>query len=171
MSLKHKKRKRIKNFVIIRDGLQCCYCNIPLTMESLTLEHIVPDSKRGTYNSTNLTIACGPCNNFRGSKPFFEYIKKYNFQPDKIKKYKKLYFNNLKIKVLNIAKEELLKRDSEIPNSLIIEACKILKIKGVDISKFFTLYNFDINLNELTSRSKIKYTFEQIIHLIENDSL
>jgi hypothetical protein len=168
---KQQKRQKIKARVIIRDGLQCCYCNIPLTINSLTMEHIVPDSKRGTYNTTNLTIACQFCNNSRGNKPFFEYIKQFNMQKNKIDKYKKLYFNNLKIKVLNISKEFLIKNNFEVPNKLIFKACDVLKIKLIKFDDIFSIYNFDINLNEPVPRNKIKYVFEQVIHLIENDSL
>ena len=101
------RRKKIREYVINRDGMICCYCDYPLKIEDVTMEHIVPDSRRGTFNSTNLTVACADCNNKRGNKPFFEYCKGFNFSADKILKYKKLYFNNLQIKILNIAKDLL----------------------------------------------------------------
>ena len=162
--------KRIRESVIIRDGLICCYCNKPLTLETVTMEHIVPDSKQGTYNSTNLTVSCADCNNRRGNKPFFEYCKKFDFSKDKLGKYKKLYHSNLRIKILNISKEKCLVEDLAVPNMLIKRACNILRIRMLDFSSYESLYNFDIRFDEPCERRKIKYCFEQLIQLIESDS-
>ncbi|CAB4196878.1 HNHc domain containing protein [uncultured Caudovirales phage] len=164
------RRKKIREYVINRDGMICCYCDYPLKIEDVTMEHIVPDSRRGTFNSTNLTVACADCNNKRGNKPFFEYCKGFNFSADKILKYKKLYFNNLQIKILNIAKEECLKTDIATPNKLIDEACKILKIKKIDFSDYEKTYFFDIFFKEACERRRIKFCFEQLIRIIEADS-
>lgn len=168
-SRESERRKKIREYVINRDGMICCYCDYPLKSEEVTMEHIVPDSRRGTFNSTNLTVACADCNNKRGNKPFFEYCKSFNFSDDKFLKYKKLYFDNLQIKVLNIAKEECLKNDVAVPNSLINEACKILKIKKIDFSNYENTYFFDISFKELCERRRIKFCFEQLIRIIECD--
>lgn len=170
MGLQERKRqKRIKEFVINRDGMICCYCDMPLVLEDITMEHIVPDSKRGTFNTTNLTVSCYKCNNKRGNKPFFEYCKQFNFDYDKLDKYKRLYFNNLRIKVLNIAKEDCIKQDFVIPLDIIKQACHVLKIKSMDFSSFEKSYNFEIKFNEVCDRKKIKYCFEQLIRIIEAD--
>src|SRR5579871_2292689 len=124
-----KRQRKIKEYVINRDGMLCCYCDKVLTPETVTMEHIVPDSKRGTFNTTNLTVSCSECNNRRGNRPFFEYCKQFNWSEDKIAKYKRMYFNNLRIKVLNIAKEECLIEEEVIPYSIIKKACHVLKIK------------------------------------------
>lgn len=170
-----RRQKKIKEYVINRDGMLCCYCDKVLTPETVTMEHIVPDSKRGTFNSTNLTVSCFFHNNQRRNKNFFEYAKQFNFGPDKLEKYKKLYFNNLKIKVLNIAKEECLPKavdnqDSALPLDIIQKACKILKIKKIDFSDYEKTYQFDIMFNEISDRKRIQFTFEQLIRIIEADS-
>jgi hypothetical protein len=165
-----KRQKRIKEHVIIRDGLICCYCGISLTMEAVTMEHIVPDSKRGTFNTTNLTVSCSKCNNRRGNKPFFIYCKQFNFSQKKIDKYKRLYFNNLRIKVLNIAKESCLQDDRVVPNDIINQACQVLRIRGVDFSDYENNHKFEISFNEVCDRKKIKFCFEQLIRIIEADS-
>ena len=165
-----KRKKRIKEYVINRDGLICCYCDTPLTLETVTMEHIVPDSKRGTFNTTNLTVSCSNCNNRRGNKPFFEYCKQFNFSEDKANKYKKLYFNNLRIKVLNIAKEKCLKEDQAAPNTIIRNACQVLKIRGMDFSEYEKTYQFEIKFDESCDRKRIKFCFEQLIRIIEADS-
>lgn len=170
-----KRQKRIKEYVIYRDGLVCCYCGCHLTLETVTMEHIVPDSRRGTFNTTNLTVSCSEHNNQRGNKPFFDYCQKFNWSQEKIAKYKKLYFNNLRIKVLNIAKEDCLPRavvedDMIVPNLLIQQACQILKIKNMSFSDYEKTYQFEIKFGQLSERKKIKYCFEQLIRIIEADS-
>lgn len=170
-----KRQKRIKDYVISRDGLLCCYCNRPLTLETVTMEHIVPDSRRGTYNTTNLTVSCSEHNNQRGNKPFFEYCKKFNWPDEKVRKYKKIYFNNLKIKILNIAKEECLPKAVNAdgwatPTDIIRQACQVLKIKGMDFSDYENTYQFQIRFADLSDRKKIKFCFEQLIRIIEADS-
>lgn len=170
-----KRQKRIKDYVISRDGLVCCYCNKVLTLETVTMEHIVPDSRRGTYNSTNLTVSCAEHNNKRGNKPFFEYCKQFNWPVEKTAKYEKLYFNNLKIKVLNIAKEECLPKclnelEQAVPLDIIQKSCKVLKIRKVDFAKYESTYQFDIKFCELVDRKRIKHCFEQLIRIIEADS-
>lgn len=164
-----KRHKKIKEYVIARDGFICCYCDLPLSQQDITMEHIVPDSKRGTFNTTNLTVSCYKCNNKRGDKPFFEYCQQYNFSDSKLSKYKKLYFNNLKIKVLNIAKEECMVNDDMVPNHIIDQACKILKIKNIDFSQYID--NCDnISFDSVTNRKKIKFCFEKLIRVIESET-
>ena len=170
-----KRQKKIKEYVINRDGMICCYCDKPLTFDSITMEHIVPDSRRGTFNTTNLTVSCSEHNNKRGNRPFFDYCKQFNWSEEKIEKYKKLYFNNLKIKILNIAKEECLPKavdgnEQAVPNDLVQKACKVLKIKGMDFSTYENMYQFEIKFTELADRKRIKFCFEQLIRIIEADS-
>lgn len=170
-ALERKRLQRIKESVIIRDGLICCYCNSLLTLNTVTMEHIVPDSKRGTYNTTNLTVSCSNCNNKRGNKPFFEYCKQFNFTKEKLAKYRKLYFANLRIKILNIAKEECLNSEEAIPNSLIEQACNILRINTISFNEYEKQYHFDIVFSDICERRKIKFIFEQLIKIIESSSM
>lgn len=156
--------------MIERDGSICCYCDKVLIPETITLEHICADSKRGTFNTTNLTVACAKCNNKRGNKPFFEYCKQFNWSEEKLEKYNRLYYNNLRIKALNIAKENCLIDDEAVPIALIKRSCKILKIKNLDFSDYERVYTFDIRFDEISERKKIRFAFEQIIRIIEAES-
>ncbi len=164
-----KRFKKIKQYVILRDGLICAYCDKILTEDSVTLDHIVPSSKRGTFNTTNLTVSCFDCNNKRGSRPLFDFLKKINANQQKIDKYKKLYFNNLKIKILNIAKEECLIQEKAVPVMIINQACTILKVNMIDFSSYETIL-VDISFKELYERRIIKYYFEKLIKIIESDN-
>lgn len=173
-AMERKRQKRIREYVINRDGMMCCYCDKLLTPETVTMEHIVPDSKRGTFNTTNLTVSCSDCNNRRGNKPFFDYCKKFNFSQEKLMKYKRLYFNNLRIKVLNIAKEECLPamvdEGQAVPMAIVKRACQVLKIKSMDFSDYEKTYQFEIKFDELAEKKRIKFCFEQLIRIIEADS-
>lgn len=51
----------------------CCFCGIPLTLETATLEHIIPISLGGTDGYHNLTISCQECNSDRGTIYFLDY--------------------------------------------------------------------------------------------------
>lgn len=171
MSARERERlKKIREYVINRDGLICCYCDAILTPADVTMEHIVPNSKRGTFNTTNLTVSCYDCNNRRGNKPFFDYVQNFKFDERKLLKYKKMYFNNLRIKILNIAKEECLKTDMAIPQEIIDQACQILKIKKMNFLDYEKIYELDIKFHEEVHRKKIKFCFEKLIRIIEGES-
>jgi len=58
------KRKRRALF---KRGIDSCYwCKIKLTIETSTLEHIIPLAVGGLDNANNRTIACKKCNSGRG---------------------------------------------------------------------------------------------------------
>ena len=65
-------RKELKN---IQNN--CVYCNCKLSFDDsqdinfATIEHIVPQSKNGSQNIDNLTLACSICNTVRGDKDSF----------------------------------------------------------------------------------------------------
>ena len=160
-----KRKKKIKEQVTKRDGLVCCYCVKSLTLETVTLDHIIPESKQGAFNISNLTVSCTDCNNKRGNQSFFEFCQQFNFSEEKINKYHILYVSTLKIKVLNLAKEEILDTDQAVPKNLIDQACNQLNI---DIYIDFSVYEsfLKISLCETYQRRQIKYYFEQIIKII-----
>lgn len=160
-----KRKRTIREDVARRDGLDCCFCGKQLSFRTATLEHIVPVSKRGSFNRSNLTISCSKCNSERGDKNFFEYLNRFDIPEDKILKYRRLYSNNLKIKVLNIAKEKCITQKYEVPLELIQRACKILRIKGIDLSRIECY--FEIPLDTPQSRKKIKFSFENVIRIVE----
>lgn len=76
---KHRKRHTVAE----RDGWRCCYCGKPLRCSSpgcdlgysgaelSTIEHRVSMSRAGTWLNSNLLLACEPCNNIRGSTPWW----------------------------------------------------------------------------------------------------
>jgi len=54
--------------IAIRDGWNCRYCEIPLRIGQVTLDHVMPQSKGGPDELGNLVFACRPCNTRKGAK-------------------------------------------------------------------------------------------------------
>jgi len=53
---------------LIKKGVtNCHWCNTPLTLDSSTLEHIIPLDLGGLDNDNNKTLACNKCNQERGN--------------------------------------------------------------------------------------------------------
>ena len=71
---KHNKRVGIGNTlrfqILIRDNFTCQYCGVNKEEDGVKLEvdHIVPVSKGGTNNKSNLTTACFKCNRGKSNK-------------------------------------------------------------------------------------------------------
>ncbi len=58
-----------------QDGI-CVGCQERLSFKNLTLDHIIPRSKRGTNDIENLQLLCGFCNNLKGNGTQEEFIAK-----------------------------------------------------------------------------------------------
>lgn len=48
--------------ILLRDGFTCQYCNKTLSVEMLTLDHVIPCSRGGKSTWENVVTACGECN-------------------------------------------------------------------------------------------------------------
>lgn len=48
----------------------CHYCGVPLSANTMTLDHIQPLSRRGSNHHTNFVVACKRCNGEKGSMPY-----------------------------------------------------------------------------------------------------
>jgi 5-methylcytosine-specific restriction endonuclease McrA len=51
--------------ILLRDSFMCQYCG---SKNMLTVDHVMPASKGGKWDWTNLVTACNKCNNKKGSK-------------------------------------------------------------------------------------------------------
>lgn len=60
----------------------CCYCNRVFLIDKLTIEHIVPLSRGGTNEDSNIALACAPCNQEKGRIAWFQNkeIKKHEYK-------------------------------------------------------------------------------------------
>ena len=61
-----KQKRALKERLFERDGERCCYCKRKLKFQYATLEHVVPLSQGGSWNISNLLLACRRCNFNRG---------------------------------------------------------------------------------------------------------
>jgi 5-methylcytosine-specific restriction endonuclease McrA len=66
-------RRHVTNtFLFARDQYRCQYCGRHMTefkpREALTRDHLVPLSRGGTNDWTNVITACSPCNTRKGSR-------------------------------------------------------------------------------------------------------
>lgn len=87
--------------VFKRDGFECVYCGDD-NKKTLTLDHVIPQSKGGPNTWDNLVTACKRCNNEKADLTLKEYgkeipkpqrphylmlLKKTNYIPDEWKPY------------------------------------------------------------------------------------
>jgi len=78
MASRRKKRKRKRNrkvvqgkarkryLIALRDGYRCAYCGD--RKPPFELEHIIPRSRGGGNQLSNLAFACPPCNQIKANK-------------------------------------------------------------------------------------------------------
>ncbi len=54
--------------VYLRDNYTCQYCGTQFAPKDLTLDHVVPASKNGRKDWTNVVAACRDCNHRKGNR-------------------------------------------------------------------------------------------------------
>lgn len=54
--------------VYIRDNYTCQYCGEKHALKNLTLDHVIPASKKGPKNWTNVVTACRDCNQRKANR-------------------------------------------------------------------------------------------------------
>lgn len=62
----------VREYLLNKWGRQCAYCdaqNVPLQVE-----HIRPKARGGSNRVSNLTLACGPCNQAKDASPVEEFV-------------------------------------------------------------------------------------------------
>jgi 5-methylcytosine-specific restriction endonuclease McrA len=52
----------------LRDGGRCVYCEAKVTLNSFTIDHVLPRSQGGTSSWDNLVTSCQSCNNRKGNR-------------------------------------------------------------------------------------------------------
>lgn len=64
---RRKYSKEERKILYERSGGRCALCGRRLTLEEVTLDHILPISEGGCDDMNNLQIACFDCNQFKGN--------------------------------------------------------------------------------------------------------
>ena len=57
-----------KSNITLRDRYQCQYCLERVNMKTVTMDHVVPQSRGGKTTWDNIVASCAPCNSRKGSK-------------------------------------------------------------------------------------------------------
>ena len=72
-----------KTAVFRRDNWQCGYCGKPLTRETATIDHIVPQCRGGQNTWVNTVTACLPCNQRKNNKSLSEVGMRLRVNPQR----------------------------------------------------------------------------------------
>ena len=62
----------VREYVLQKWGRRCAYCgaeNVPFQ-----IDHVVPRSRGGSDRASNLTLACGPCNQAKGNAAVADFL-------------------------------------------------------------------------------------------------
>jgi 5-methylcytosine-specific restriction endonuclease McrA len=71
-----RRRRQLRTAAVQEQNGICIYCRQRFTAELLpTLEHIVPLSKGGDDHPTNVVAACESCNNERGNRNYYAFLR------------------------------------------------------------------------------------------------
>lgn len=54
--------------ILDRTKWRCSYCGCSLTLETVTIDHMIPRSKGGSDHASNLYACCSPCNTAKGPR-------------------------------------------------------------------------------------------------------
>lgn len=57
-----------KSNLYLRDQYKCQYCGNKFARSHLTIDHVVPTSRGGKTEWTNVVAACNPCNSTKGNR-------------------------------------------------------------------------------------------------------
>ncbi len=55
---------------------KCFYCNIPLSIKTSTIDHVIAISKGGADTLNNMVLCCAWCNSNKGSLSIKDFLKK-----------------------------------------------------------------------------------------------
>lgn len=72
-----------KESLYYRDHCVCQYCGTPLTVHTLTYDHVIPRAKGGKHSFDNVVASCKPCNNEKGDTISSKWVPKHKpWNPD-----------------------------------------------------------------------------------------
>src|SRR5436309_5913025 len=64
----HQTRALSRKNILMRDRYTCQYCHKTLNSGELTLDHVIPRSRKGETTWENLVACCHTCNNRKGNR-------------------------------------------------------------------------------------------------------
>lgn len=73
------KLNKIKYALAKKYGSKCFYCKGIFLCDDLQIDHIIPISKKGTWNIGNMVLACGNCNASKKNLSLEQWLRKNEF--------------------------------------------------------------------------------------------
>ena len=64
----YKKASITKNNILKRDGYKCQYCGCSLGPTTMTIDHVLPESRGGKRHWLNVVSSCKRCNNLKDNR-------------------------------------------------------------------------------------------------------
>lgn len=71
-------KKPEKERLLEEAGRCCIYCGVPLSLRSMTVDHIIPRAKGGANMYSNKACSCQRCNNEKGNLTLRQYMETRN---------------------------------------------------------------------------------------------
>jgi 5-methylcytosine-specific restriction endonuclease McrA len=65
---------RQKRKVLLQTTQECYYCCVPLSLDTSTIDHIVPKSKGGSNDINNYCLCCYQCNQKKRTMSAKDYL-------------------------------------------------------------------------------------------------
>lgn len=62
-----------REVIVLRDNSTCYLCGRILTLDEITIDHVMPLARGGSHTMDNLRVACGPCNSAKRMYTLDEY--------------------------------------------------------------------------------------------------
>lgn len=102
-SLQHNRRLS-DQALLFRDNYQCQYCGFPLTLQSITRDHVIPLAKDGNGKGQNIVSCCYTCNQKKRDRTLqqsgmklLKQVKQpsYFYQTSQMKQLYRQYINSI----------------------------------------------------------------------------
>jgi 5-methylcytosine-specific restriction endonuclease McrA len=61
---------------LLENSSNCSYCHVELDRRTATIDHVVPKSKGGGNEMSNLKLSCRTCNGWKGSDSVEDFLRK-----------------------------------------------------------------------------------------------
>jgi CRISPR/Cas system Type II protein with McrA/HNH and RuvC-like nuclease domain len=109
---------------------RCCYCQTPLTVRNLTLDHYIPICRGGKDTYENSVASCKKCNAEKGEQTAIDFMKSKSLI--NVVSYDGLYFTNLDEWSSNLKEAKAYKnaRDAKYDLRLLRECGIAAKLKA-----------------------------------------
>jgi len=61
-----RRNRKYRLWLLTAQGMSCRVCGVELSVETATIDHIIPQAKGGPNELYNMQVLCEPCNSEKG---------------------------------------------------------------------------------------------------------